>query len=236
VTISHLHFRYVCWALVRDIRLSVRPSRSHDSHANQGSADIGQRSLPGRTWRCLRAIKLLRLVRKPRGTCISAVTLRHRCQRASRKSPWHGRAVLGENRSAGPAPCANPYRARNVYSLFPVHMRAPRKAVVRRCHHVETPVVHKDEAPIQKIFLKPIADGPDNSVAMPRRRQTVSMFALTHHLSNERAGILHVRAQLHHDRVTCTDFGQLLDASELNIPAHGISNFLGSSRGYAERN
>src|SRR3954468_7713744 len=65
--------------------------------------------------------------------------LRHRRQRVSRKSPWHERAVLGENRSAGPAPCANPYRAQNVYSLFLVHMRAPRKAVVRRRHHVETP-------------------------------------------------------------------------------------------------
>ena len=30
-------------------------------------------------------------------------------------------------------------------------------------------VVNKDEAPIQKIFLKPIANDPDNSVAMPRR-------------------------------------------------------------------
>src|SRR4051794_31940317 len=101
---------------------------------------------------------------------------------------------------------------------------------------MDNQVVDKDEAPIQKVFLQPIADDPDNSVAMPRRRQTISMFALTHHLSNERAGILHVRAQLHHDRVTCTDFRQLLDTSEFNIPAHGISTFLGSSRGYAERN
>ena len=97
-------------------------------------------------------------------------------------------------------------------------------------------VVNKDEAPIQKIFLQPIANDPDNSVAMPRCRQTISMFALTHHLSNERAGILQVRAQLHHDRVTCADLCELLDTSELNIPAHGISGFLGSSRGHAERN
>ena len=97
-------------------------------------------------------------------------------------------------------------------------------------------VVNKDEAPIQKIFLQPIANDPDNSVAMPRCRQTISMFTLTHHLSNERAGILQMRAQLHHDRVTCADLCELLDTSELNIPAHGISGFLGSSRGHAERN
>src|ERR1700716_545938 len=62
------------------------------------------------------------------------------------------------------------------------------------------------------------------------------MFALTHHLSNERTGILQVRAQLYHDRVKCEDLCELLDTSELNIPAHGISGFLGSSRGHAERN
>ena len=97
-------------------------------------------------------------------------------------------------------------------------------------------VVNKDETPIQKIFLQPIANDPDNSAAIPRRRQTISMFALARHLSNERAGILHVRTQLHHDRVACADLCELLDTSELNFPAHGISGFLGSSRGHAERN
>jgi hypothetical protein len=48
------------------------------------------------------------------------------------------------------------------------------------------------------------------------------MFALTHDLSNERAGILQVRAQLHHDRVARADLCELLDTSEFNIPAHVI--------------
>ena len=59
---------------------------------------------------------------------------------------------------------------------------------------MDNQVVDKDEAPIQEIFLQPIANDPDNSAVTPRCRQTISLFALTHHLANERAGILQVRA------------------------------------------
>ena len=120
--------------------------------------------------------------------------------------------------------------------ICPRHGKQSRPDAITSKLLMDNEVVNKDEAPIQEIFLQPIANDPDNSAVTPRRRQTISLFALTHHLANERAGILQVRAQLHHDRVTCADLCELLDTSELNIPTHGISTFLGSSRGHAERN
>ena len=116
---------------------------------------------------------VLRRAKKLRGTRISGVTLRPLPQRVPRKSPWHERAVPGENRSAGPAPCADPYRARNVYSLFPVHMRAPQKAVALQRHHVEThyglPGRQQRRSAHTKDFPEPIADDPDNSAVTVRR-------------------------------------------------------------------
>src|SRR6478672_13443284 len=120
--------------------------------------------------------------------------------------------------------------------ICPRHGKQPRSDAITSKLLMDNEVVNKDEAPIQQIFLQAIANDPDNSAVTPRRRQTISMFALTHHLSNERAGILQVWAQLHHDRVTCADLCELLDTSELNIPAHGISGLLGNGRGHAERN
>ena len=47
---------------------------------------------------------------------------------------------------------------------------------------IDDQVVDKDEAPIEKIFLQPIPNDADNSAVTPRCRQTISLFALTHHL------------------------------------------------------